>query len=50
MFSRHDASETFACVTTLEYEMGENDVQMESTEQMQEPHASSSDKIDLSLG
>ncbi|XP_059398313.1 uncharacterized protein LOC132130579 [Carassius carassius] len=30
--------------------MGENDVQMESTEQMQEPHASSSDnKIDLSL-
>ncbi|XP_043094516.1 probable H/ACA ribonucleoprotein complex subunit 1 [Puntigrus tetrazona] len=29
--------------------MGENDVQMESAEQMQEPHASSSDKIDLSL-
>ncbi|KAI2646009.1 UAP56-interacting factor [Labeo rohita] len=29
--------------------MGENDVQMESTEQMQEPHASTSDKIDLSL-
>ncbi|KTG37487.1 hypothetical protein cypCar_00000491 [Cyprinus carpio] len=29
--------------------MGDNDVQMESTEQMQEPHASSSDKIDLSL-
>ncbi|XP_016370860.1 H/ACA ribonucleoprotein complex subunit 1-like [Sinocyclocheilus rhinocerous] len=29
--------------------MGENDVQMESTEQMQEPHASSSGKIDLSL-
>ncbi|XP_016416139.1 probable H/ACA ribonucleoprotein complex subunit 1-like protein isoform X4 [Sinocyclocheilus rhinocerous] len=29
--------------------MGENDVQMESTEQMQEPHASCSDKIDLSL-
>ncbi|KTG42289.1 hypothetical protein cypCar_00000337 [Cyprinus carpio] len=29
--------------------MGENDIQMESTEQMQEPHASTSDKIDLSL-
>ncbi|XP_058632792.1 TATA-binding protein-associated factor 2N [Onychostoma macrolepis] len=29
--------------------MGESDVQMESTEQMQEPQASSSDKIDLSL-
>ncbi|XDV20541.1 hypothetical protein PO909_025852 [Leuciscus waleckii] len=29
--------------------MGENEVQMENTEQMQESHASSSDKIDLSL-
>nr|XP_021330267.1 spidroin-1 [Danio rerio] len=29
--------------------MVENEVQMESTEDMQEPHASSSDKIDLSL-
>ncbi|XP_067295923.1 uncharacterized protein si:dkey-17o15.2 [Pseudorasbora parva] len=29
--------------------MGENEVQMESTDQMQESHASSSDKIDLSL-
>ncbi|XP_051543513.1 uncharacterized protein si:dkey-17o15.2 [Myxocyprinus asiaticus] len=29
--------------------MGENEVQMESTEQMQEPHTSSSNKIDLSL-
>lgn len=45
-----DACETFACVTTLEDEMGENEVQMENTEQMQESHASSSDKIDLSLG
>lgn len=45
-----DAWETFACGTTLEDEMGENEVQMENTEQMQESHASSSDKIDLSLG
>ncbi|XP_056314121.1 spidroin-1 [Danio aesculapii] len=29
--------------------MGENELQMESTEEMQEPHASGSDKIDLSL-
>ncbi|KAK7164765.1 hypothetical protein R3I94_003223 [Phoxinus phoxinus] len=29
--------------------MGENEVQMENTEQIQESHASSSDKIDLSL-
>ncbi|XP_067263831.1 uncharacterized protein si:dkey-17o15.2 [Chanodichthys erythropterus] len=29
--------------------MGENEVQMENTEQMQESHASGSDKIDLSL-